>query len=103
MTASASVATTPENLGSMLGETGCGGKAPLALTNGSDTGGTGKGPSLEALVDILKSGNTGAGGTPVPKAKGKAKAKAKAMVTRDTSKATGEQLADIRSMGPQLK
>eukprot|EP00434_Breviolum_minutum_P016525 symbB.v1.2.014565.t2/scaffold1068.1/size140200/6 len=94
MTASASVATTPENLGSMLGEPGSGGGAPLALTNGADTGGAGR-PSLEALVDIMKAGN-GGGVTPAPKAKGKAKAKAKAMVTRDTSKPTEEQLADIR-------
>lgn len=101
MTASASVATTPENLGSMLGEPGSGGGAPLALTNGADTGGAGR-PSLEALVDIMKAGN-GGGGTTAAKAKGKAKAKAKAMVTRDTSKPTEEQLADIRNRDPQLK
>ena len=103
MTASAAVATTPENLGSLLGDPG-NGQATLALTNGSDIGGSGKGPSLEALVEIMKSGGPATGGgNPAPKAKGKAKAKAKASVTRDTSKPTDEQLADIRNKGPQLK
>jgi len=101
-TASASVATTPENLSAMLGEPGATGGAKLALTNGADTAVSGKGPSLEALVDLMKSGG-GGGTTPAAKAKGKAKAKAKAMVTRDTSKPTEEQLADIRNRDPQLK
>lgn len=98
MSASASVTTTPENLGSMLGEPGSGGGAKLALTNGADVGGPGKGPSLESLVEIMKAGGGGGGGTTATaKAKSKSKAKAKAAVTRDTSKPVEEQLADIRN------
>jgi hypothetical protein len=74
MTARAAVAPTPDALGSLLPTNLGGGSLALGVCgDGATESVTPTGPSLEALVDVIRGG--GAGNTTAPKAKPKAKGK----------------------------
>ena len=94
MTASAVVNTTPEAMGSLLGENSS--AAPLALTDGaSHTGGPGH--SLESLLNCANQSLAIGGAGAKAKAKAKVKAKAKSAPGSQTEKTPAEKREAARA------
>ena len=93
MTARAAVAPTPDALGSLLPTNLGGGSLALGVCgDGATESVTPTGPSLEALVDVIRGG--GAGNTTAPKAKPKAKGKASAKKVKLEEAKTPSEMRD---------
>lgn len=97
MTASATVKTTPDAMGSLLGENSS--AAPLALTNGASPS-AGPSHSLESLLSCANQSLAPGGAGAKAKCKAKAKAKAKSMPGSQTEKTPAEKREAARQ---QLK
>ena len=94
MAASATVKTTPDAMGSLLGENSS--AAPLALTNGASPS-AGPSHSLESLLSCANQSLAPGGAGAKAKCKAKAKAKAKSMPGSQTEKSPAEKREAARA------
>jgi len=89
MTSSASVAATPEVLGTLLPNN-------MEIGGSTTAAPSGSGPSLESLVDVIRNGQGGV--VPSSKSKAKAKPKSKKAATLEEAKTPAEMRDAIRSL-----